>query len=39
MDFDDTPEEADFRKKAHEWLSKNAEVLPPDATAPIPLGE
>ena len=39
MDFDDTPEEADFRKKAHEWLSKNTEVLPPDATAPIPLGE
>ncbi len=39
MDFDDTPEEADFRKKAHEWLSKNAEVLPPDATAPIILGE
>lgn len=39
MDFDDTPEEAEFRGKARAWLSENAAPLPPDATAPIILGE
>jgi len=29
MDFNDTPEEAAFRKEAHEWLSQNAEPLAP----------
>ena len=24
MDFNDTPEEAKFRKEAHEWLKANA---------------
>ncbi|MEQ8263955.1 acyl-CoA dehydrogenase family protein [Pseudohaliea sp.] len=26
MDFEDTPEEAEFRRKAHEWLAANARV-------------
>ncbi len=39
MDFDDTPEEAAFRQKAHDWLASNAKPLPPDATGPVMLGE
>ena len=26
MDFNDTPEEAKFRKEAYEWLKANAEL-------------
>ena len=26
MDFNDTPEEAKFRKEAYEWLASNAEL-------------
>jgi alkylation response protein AidB-like acyl-CoA dehydrogenase len=30
MDFDDTPQEAAFRKKARAWLEKNAKLRAPD---------
>ena len=33
MDFDDTPQEAAFRKKARAWLEKNAELRDPDDAA------
>jgi alkylation response protein AidB-like acyl-CoA dehydrogenase len=39
MDFNDTPKEAAFRKKAHAWLSANAEPRDPNATAADALGE
>ena len=38
MDFDDTPQEAAFRKKARAWLEKNAKLRAPD-DAPDELGE
>ena len=27
MDFNDTPEQAEFRKKCNSWLEKNAEYV------------
>lgn len=33
MDFDDTPQEAAFRKKARAWLEKNAQLRGPDDAA------
>jgi alkylation response protein AidB-like acyl-CoA dehydrogenase len=33
MDFDDTPQEAAFRKKARAWLEKNAKLRAPDDSA------
>src|SRR5512134_185647 len=33
MDFEDTPQEAAFRKKARAWLEKNAQLRGPDDTA------
>ncbi len=39
MDFNDTPEEAAFRKKANAWLSDNAEPIDPDAINAGALGE
>ena len=33
MDFDDTPQEAAFRKKARAWLEKNATLRGPDDVA------
>jgi alkylation response protein AidB-like acyl-CoA dehydrogenase len=33
MDFDDTPQEAAFRKKARAWLEKNAHLRGPDDAA------
>ena len=33
MDFDDTPQEAAFRKKARAWLEKNAQPRGPDDSA------
>jgi alkylation response protein AidB-like acyl-CoA dehydrogenase len=33
MDFEDTPQEAAFRKKARAWLEKNAELRGPDDAA------
>ena len=27
MDFKDTPEQAEFRKKCRDWLEKNAEYV------------
>jgi alkylation response protein AidB-like acyl-CoA dehydrogenase len=33
MDFDDTPQEAAFRKKARAWLEKNATLRRPDDVA------
>ena len=39
MDFNDTPQEAEFRARCHAWLVKNAEPLDPEQTAPSPLGE
>jgi alkylation response protein AidB-like acyl-CoA dehydrogenase len=38
MDFDDTPQEAAFRKKARAWLEKNAQLRSPD-DSPDELGE
>jgi len=38
MDFNDTPEEAAFRKKAHAWLVANAKPLGPDEL-PAGMGE
>jgi acyl-CoA dehydrogenase len=39
MNFDDTPQEAEFRAKARAFLSKHLEKLDPDETAPNLLGE
>ena len=39
MNFDDTPQEAEFRAKARAFLSKHLEPLNPDETAPNLLGE
>jgi alkylation response protein AidB-like acyl-CoA dehydrogenase len=39
MDFNDTPEEAEFRKKARAWLSANAKPVNPDETGADMLGE
>jgi acyl-CoA dehydrogenase len=39
MNFDDTPQEAEFRAKARAFLSKHLEPLNPDETAPNMLGE
>lgn len=39
MDFEDTPQEAEFRKKARAWLDANAELLDPDETGGDMLGE
>jgi acyl-CoA dehydrogenase len=39
MDFNDTPQEAEFRARCRAWLEKNAEPLDPNETAPNPLGE
>ena len=39
MHFEDTPEEAAFRAKAHAWLEANAELKGPDDAAPDLLGE
>lgn len=34
MDFNDSPEEAAFRKEAYDWLSANAELKPADHVNP-----
>jgi len=39
MDFNDTPQEAEFRAKAHAWLADNAELRDPDDTGADLLGE
>src|SRR5262245_64786195 len=39
MNFDDTPQEAEFRARARAFLSKHLEKLNPDETAPSLLGE
>ena len=39
MNFDDTPQEAEFRAKARAFLAKHLEPLNPDETAPNLLGE
>jgi acyl-CoA dehydrogenase len=39
MDFEDTPQEAEFRKKARAWLDANAELRDPDETGGDLLGE
>jgi len=39
MNFDDTPQEAEFRAKARTFLSKHLEPLDPGETAPNMLGE
>jgi acyl-CoA dehydrogenase len=39
MNFDDTPQEAEFRAKARAFLAKHLEALNPDETAPNMLGE
>ncbi len=39
MNFDDTPQEAEFRAKANAFLSKHLEKLDPDDVAPNMLGE
>lgn len=39
MNFDDTPQEAEFRAKARAFLAKHLEPLNPDETAPNMLGE
>ena len=39
MNFEDTPQEAAFRKKARAWLEANARLRPPGEIAASPLGE
>lgn len=39
MNFEDTPQEAAFRKKARAWLESNARLRPPGEIAASPLGE
>jgi acyl-CoA dehydrogenase len=39
MNFDDTPQEAEFRAKARAFLSQHLEPLDPNETAPNMLGE
>ncbi|NNL67903.1 MAG: acyl-CoA dehydrogenase [Myxococcales bacterium] len=39
MDFNDTPQEAEFRKKAHAWLADNAEPRDPNESGSDVLGE
>jgi acyl-CoA dehydrogenase len=39
MNFDDTPQEAEFRAKARAFLAKHLKPLNPDETAPNMLGE
>jgi alkylation response protein AidB-like acyl-CoA dehydrogenase len=39
MDFEDTPQEAAFRKKARAWLEANAQPLDPGASGGDMLGE
>jgi len=39
MDFEDTPQEAAFRKKARAWLEKNAEPKKPDEAGADELSE
>jgi alkylation response protein AidB-like acyl-CoA dehydrogenase len=39
MNFDDTPQEAEFRAEARAFLAKHLEPLNPDETAPNLLGE
>ncbi|MDJ0867414.1 MAG: acyl-CoA dehydrogenase family protein [Myxococcota bacterium] len=39
MNFDDTPQEAEFRAKARAWLEANATLRDPNVTAPSMLGE
>jgi acyl-CoA dehydrogenase len=39
MNFDDTPQEAEFRAKARAFLSQHLETLDPNETAPNLLGE
>jgi acyl-CoA dehydrogenase len=39
MDFNDTPEEAEFRAEARAWLSKNAEPRRPGSTFKLRRGE
>ena len=39
MNFDDTPQEAEFRVEARAFLSQHLEPLDPDETAPNMLGE
>jgi len=39
MNFDDTPQEAEFRAKARAFLAKHLEPLNPDETTPNMLGE
>ena len=39
MDFNDTPQEAEFRAKAHAWLADHAELRDPDEVGRDMLGE
>ena len=39
MNFDDTPQEAEFRDKARAWLEQNAKPRDPSQNLPNPLGE
>ena len=39
MNFDDTPQEAAFRAKAHAWLASHARKRDADEVVPNPLGE
>ncbi|MGI9431625.1 MAG: acyl-CoA dehydrogenase family protein, partial [Myxococcota bacterium] len=39
MDFEDTPQEAEFRKKARAWLDANAELRDPDEAGGDLMGE
>jgi acyl-CoA dehydrogenase len=39
MDFDDTPQEAEFRTRCRAWLSAHAEPRDPNETPVNPLGE
>lgn len=39
MDFNDTPEEAAYRARAHAWLAANAELIDPTAPAADPMAE
>ena len=39
MDFEDTPQEAEFRKKARAFLEQHLEPVNPDEIAPSPMAE
>jgi acyl-CoA dehydrogenase len=39
MNFDDTPQEAEFRAKARAFLEQHADLIDPDAVTPNPMAE